>query len=217
MTPDPSLERSSTGTALGRRAAQAYHAPRRPSALPLPAAQLKRQASQGSPMVRALVLASLSLAAASLRGWSQTITERAERDEVTHMASEEPAMREAFAKAKATLSDFLTTAGNPPAGTTGFALKVAISDGKNTEYFWVNKFSSAGSVFTGVLNNEPRLVKRHKLGETISFDEKQIADWTYVDQTQRRMVGNFTACALLTKEPPAQAEAFKRQYGLRCE
>jgi uncharacterized protein YegJ (DUF2314 family) len=94
---------------------------------------------------------------------------------------------------------------------------VAISDGKNTEYFWVSKFSNAGSTFTGVLNNEPRLVKGHKLGETISFDQKQIVDWTYIDQTQRRMVGNFTACALLTKEPPAQAEAFKRQYGLQCD
>ena len=31
------------------------------------------------------------------------------------------------------------------------------------------------------------------------------------------MMGNFTACALLTKEPPARAESFKRQYGLSCD
>ena len=42
MLPNPSLERTSTGKALGPLRAHAYHAPRGPSALPLPAAQLKR-------------------------------------------------------------------------------------------------------------------------------------------------------------------------------
>jgi hypothetical protein len=40
--PNWSLERTSTGKALGPRRAKAYDAPRGPSALPLPAAQLKR-------------------------------------------------------------------------------------------------------------------------------------------------------------------------------
>jgi hypothetical protein len=42
VRPNPSLERTSTGKALGPRGAQAYHAPRGPSALPLASAQLKR-------------------------------------------------------------------------------------------------------------------------------------------------------------------------------
>jgi hypothetical protein len=40
--PNWSLERTSTGKALGPRRAKAYDAPRGPSALPLPAAQLER-------------------------------------------------------------------------------------------------------------------------------------------------------------------------------
>jgi hypothetical protein len=40
--PNWSLERTSTGKALGPRGTQAYDAPRGPSALPLPAAQLER-------------------------------------------------------------------------------------------------------------------------------------------------------------------------------
>ncbi|MDZ4356303.1 MAG: DUF2314 domain-containing protein [Variovorax sp.] len=148
---------------------------------------------------------------------AQSIVERAERDEIAHMASEEPAMRNAFAKARATLGEFLVKASNPPDGTASYALKVAISDGKNTEYFWVSNFSSGADRFTAVLSNEPRLVKTHKFGERISFRREQIADWVYIDRRSRRMVGNFTACALLTKESPAHAEEFKRQYGLQCE
>ncbi|MFC3682213.1 YegJ family protein [Hydrogenophaga luteola] len=148
---------------------------------------------------------------------AQTLVDRVKRDEIAHMSSEEPAMRSAFEKARASLDTFLAQAKSPAPGTDRYALKVAISDGQNTEYFWVVDFSGDGKQFTGVLNNEPRLVMKHRYGEKIAFRRDQIADWTYMDAPQRRMHGNFTACALLTKEPPAQAAEFKRQYGLRCD
>jgi uncharacterized protein YegJ (DUF2314 family) len=166
-------------------------------------------------MLRVLLISAIVLAAAA--ACDRSTVERAERDEVTHMASEEPAMRKAFEQARSSLDDFLRVAASPQEGTSDYALKVAISDGRNTEYFWVNRFTNTGDVFTGYLANEPRLVKRYKQGERFQFDRKQIVDWTYIDNRTNRMMGNFTACALLTKEPPAQAEAFKQKYGLRCE
>ena len=153
----------------------------------------------------------------TLAACGQSAIEQAERDEVRHMASEEPAMRKAFEQARSRLDDFLRLAASPEVGTSDYALKVAISDGRNTEYFWVNRFTNNGDEFTGHLGNEPRLVKRYRNGERFKFDRKQIVDWTYIDSKTNRMMGNFTACALLTKEPPAQAEAFKQRYGLRCD
>jgi hypothetical protein len=41
-------------------------------------------------------------------------------------------------------------------------------------------------------------------------------DWTYIDKAQRQMVGNFTLCALLTKEPPQEAEAMKKRFKVDC-
>jgi uncharacterized protein YegJ (DUF2314 family) len=76
---------------------------------------------------------------------AQTIVERAQQDEIAYMSREEPAMPAAFARANATLDEFLAKASNPSAGTADYALKVAISDGRNTEYFWVNNFASAGT------------------------------------------------------------------------
>lgn len=149
--------------------------------------------------------------------YAQSIVEQAARDEIVYMAKEEPAMRKAFTKAKATLDDFLKLASNPSDNTSSHALKVAISDGRNTEYFWVRSFSGSGDAFTGILNNEPRLVKKHKFGERIAFTRSQIADWTYTDNQKQQMMGNFTACALLTKQAPEQAAVFKRQYGLSCD
>jgi uncharacterized protein YegJ (DUF2314 family) len=163
----------------------------------------------------ALLIAAIVLALAA--ACDRSTIDRAERDEVTHMSSEEPAMRKAFEQARSRLDDFLRLASSPPEGTSDYAVKVAVSDGRNTEYFWVNRFTNDGDAFTGNLGNEPRLVKRYKQGERFQFDRKQIVDWTYIDNKTNRMMGNFTACALLTREPPAQAEAFKQKYGLRCE
>jgi len=165
--------------------------------------------------IRSLFLA-LTLPAASVTS-AQTISDQAAKDEIVRMSNEEPAMRKAFARAAQTLPEFLALAAKPKEGTSNYALKVAISDGNNTEYFWVTEFSNRSDLFSGTLNNEPRLVKNRKLGDHITFRRAQIVDWTYIDKVNGKTVGNFTACALLSKEPPAQAEAFMRQYGLSCE
>ena len=43
-----------------------------------------------------------------------------------------------------------------------------------------------------------------------------IVDWLYIDRPRRRMHGNFTACALMTREPAKEAAALRKQLGLAC-
>ena len=135
---------------------------------------------------------------------------------MTRMRSEEPALRQAAETAQATLDAFLAKAGQQPAGTSAYALKVMIQEGRDTEYFWVQEFTWSDGAFTARINNEPRLVKSIKAGQIVKFGRSQVADWKYVDDKTGRTLGNFTACALLTKEPPAQAEETKRRDGLDC-
>jgi uncharacterized protein YegJ (DUF2314 family) len=157
----------------------------------------------------------LSLAAAPL-ALAQTVSERATADAVFHMSQEEPALRQAFERAAQSLPRFLELATQPRPGSSRFALKVAISDGRSTEYLWVNAFSHSGDDFKGALNSTPRLVKGHKLGERIAFKREQIVDWAYSDEERGQSMGNFIACAQLSKEPPEQAASFKRELGLSC-
>ena len=155
--------------------------------------------------------------AACLPALAQTLTERAQNDEITFVKDDDPAMNRAFEKARATLDDFFRLMKSPKAGTQGYAVKIAVSDGESTEYFWVNELKVNGDKISGVLNNEPEIVKKYKLGERFSFSRRQVVDWTYIEPAARRMHGNFTACALLTHEDPAEAEEFKQQYGLQCD
>jgi len=146
---------------------------------------------------------------------AQTFMEKAERDELSFVRRDDPDMEAAKRAARATLQDFLTLARTPRPSTSGFAVKVAVRDRSNVEYFWVIPFKQEGARFSGRIDNTPRLVKSVKLGQSFVFAEPDIVDWLYVDQG--RMRGNYTACAILKREPPDQAEAAKKRFGLECE
>ena len=149
--------------------------------------------------------------------FAQSLTERAAKEELVFMQDEEPAMRRAFQVARESLDEFLTLAADPRPGQGLFGLKVAVAEGKKTEYFWVNKFEAKdGGQFEGTIGNEPRMVKTVTFGQRYAFSRSQIVDWTYADKNERRLVGNFTLCALLTNVSKEEAEATKRRFNLDC-
>jgi uncharacterized protein YegJ (DUF2314 family) len=147
---------------------------------------------------------------------AQTLIDRAKTDDLAYMADEEPAMRRAFEKARAELDEFLRKAKAPPPDTFGYSVKVAIREGRSTEYFWIGHFTETNGRFTGKIDNEPRVVTSVTNGQPYSFGKEQIVDWLYVNRTSRKMYGNFTMCALLTKESPKEADAMRIRYGLDC-
>jgi len=126
-------------------------------------------------------------------------------------------MARAFAQARASLDGFLAMAKRPPDHYESLAIKVKIMQGRDAEYFWVTPFRPEGDEFTGILNNEPRLVRNLKFGQTIRFKKSQIVDWTYIDTLEGRTRGNFTVCALLTKESPKDRAEALQKYRLDCD
>jgi uncharacterized protein YegJ (DUF2314 family) len=126
-------------------------------------------------------------------------------------------MAAAFRKARETLPTFLKLVLAPPPNTKGFAVKIGVpyGTGADAEFFWISPFKPQGDKYVGNINNTPRSAKTVKLGQSIEFAETEIVDWLYVQDG--KMVGNYTACALLKREPPQQAAAFIKQYGLTCD
>jgi uncharacterized protein YegJ (DUF2314 family) len=162
---------------------------------------------------QALLIGALT-AAALTPSAAQSLTDKAERDELAIVPDNDPVMAAAMRKARASLSAFLTTAASPSATMQGFAVKVAVREGRNTEYFWIHPFERKSDRFSGQLNNTPRSVRNVKAGQTITFSEKEIVDWTYMDGTA--MKGNYTACALLASAPRQERETFYKKFGLDC-
>ena len=141
------------------------------------------------------------------------IYDKAERDEVAYVRHGDPVMEDAFRKARAKLPGFLALAKVPLPGMDGFAVKVALADGCDIEYFWIHPFAQNGEQFSGRLNNTPSSSALGlQKGDQITFIAHDIVDWTYMERGAMR--GNYTARALLKNASQAEKDAFKRQYGL---
>jgi uncharacterized protein YegJ (DUF2314 family) len=162
-------------------------------------------------------LAAIVLIAVAAAASGQSPIEQARKDELAFVPRDDPAMRQAFIKARKSLDLFLNLVEGRPPYLRSPSVKVDIAEGEQVEYFWISSFTRMGDRFSGLINNQPRLVKNVKSGQAYEFTKSQIVDWMFIDARNNRMTGNHTACALLTREPPEQAAAFKRQYGLECE
>jgi len=136
---------------------------------------------------------------------------------IVFMRDSDPAMKRAFEKAKSSLDEFLRVSQRPSPDNVGFAVKVGIKEGRDTEYFWITDFGVNGEKFSGKIGNTPQMVQGLKLDQVYEFGRDQIVDWMYMDKPRRKMIGNFTYCALLTKEPPAQAAAARKRFNLDCD
>ncbi len=144
-----------------------------------------------------------------------SVVDRARRDEITAVPKGDPDMQAAFRKARETLGDFLALARAPRSSIDHMAVKVAIHDRGETEYFWISPFREKDGAFIGTINNTPRSVRNVQFGQTITFQTSDIVDWLY--RENGKMIGNYTACVLLRQVPPSERKAFEREYGLDCD
>jgi len=136
---------------------------------------------------------------------------------VQMVKEDDPDMLRAFARANDTLDVFLARlAANDPA-IADPALKVKVQDGNAVEYLWVTSPAAIANGYSGIIDNNPELVKNVRIGEALSFPRSRIYDWTYHDAKTGKTVGNFTACALLAHESPASAGEFRNTYQIDCD
>jgi uncharacterized protein YegJ (DUF2314 family) len=144
-----------------------------------------------------------------------SLMDKARRDDVVTLEKGDPDMAAAFREARKTLSEFLALVRARQTTVTKLAVKIAIPAGDDDEYFWLTEVGQHGNKYAGRINNTPRAAKQVTFGQLVEFSEAEIVDWLYMEDG--KMHGNFTACALLKREPADQAEAMKKQYGLSCE
>ncbi|GKS64783.1 hypothetical protein YTPLAS72_20870 [Nitrospira sp.] len=147
---------------------------------------------------------------------ASSFMDKAKKDSAVEMNDEEPAMQSAMERARTGLDDFLRKAGAPPPETDYYSVKVRVREGDNLEYLWLSNLKAQGELWSGRIDNAP-MIRSVKKGQFYSFAKSEIVDWTYIDRTKKKIVGNFTTCALLTKETPDVAQQIQKQYGLDCD
>ena len=148
---------------------------------------------------------------------AQSVLERQNSGKTTNVSRDDIEMRAAYAKARSTLPNFLKMLDSPPPDIESMAIKLGIPGGGHTEYFWISEIRRDGADFTGRIGNQPNYATHLSLGDRVRFSQKQIVDWTYRNKATGRLVGNFTGCAILRKEPAADRQRFAEATGLYCD
>jgi uncharacterized protein YegJ (DUF2314 family) len=119
-------------------------------------------------------------------------------------------MTAAIAKARASLPLFWETLAHPGRGEEDFALKVAISDKGETEFFWVVDVEKKDGHIVGTIGNPPDTVTNVRFGQRYEFPEEDVSDWMFM--RHGKIVGNETMRPLLKRMTPAEAARFRAMY-----
>ncbi|WP_244432106.1 YegJ family protein [Rhodopseudomonas sp. B29] len=146
---------------------------------------------------------------------AQTLIDKAARDDTAQVANDDPEMKAAIARARAGLDVFLARADDPDADQRDFSVKVKVPLRDHSEFLWLRPFVRDGDRFVGRVVNTPQGIANLKYGDRLAFQRKDIADWFY--KQGGRVIGNYTACVLIAREPPEQRAAFRDNYGIDCE
>jgi uncharacterized protein YegJ (DUF2314 family) len=150
---------------------------------------------------------------------------------VPKVPKRDPAMSAAFARATATLNEFLAKWRNPPPGAEGFSVKVGLMDisaapgyaivrpnsgvSDPVEWFWTDGLRQEGEGFVAEIGNKADMLRNVSGGETVHFMRQDIGDWMYFQDG--KIVGNATACPALAHATAEERRQMKEQYGINCD
>ncbi len=146
-------------------------------------------------IIQAIILASLALGCGFAN--AQTV----------QVPTDDAAMNAAIEKARSTIDGFWTKLNKHGDNEQNFAVKLAVSDGTNTEHFWCTDISVEGAKKQCAIGNDPELVTNVKLGQRVDIDPAIISDWMYM--RDGRIVGGQTIRAIIPMLPADQQEQYK--------
>lgn len=151
-----------------------------------------------------------SLAAHTLA--RNSVAQIGERDEFIFLVLNDPIPAAAILNARASLPGFLALAKRPAPAMDGFAVKIALLGVGGPAFFWIHPFARVDDQFIGKIANAPHSLEGLKTGTTITFTKGDIVDWMYMDAG--RMVGNYSARAVLLSELPQDRKSSPPRFGL---
>ena len=122
-------------------------------------------------------------------------------------------LKTAMAEAKETAHIFWEHFANPSPGEEAFRVKIAHpSDAYKTDYVWVEYLQENGAPgeWRGAVGLENGGSNQFRTGDTLEFNENDVADWAYHDNGKIR--GGYTTRAMLTIPKDADISAIEDLY-----
>lgn len=116
---------------------------------------------------------------------------------VVGLGAHDPGIVAAAKKAQAGLPAFIKRLAHQKPNEE-FAIKTAFhtSQPGGEEHIWVNELSHSGSVFKGVLANEPLDIPGEKFGSPVEVQDADVEDWVIATNDGKNAEGGFSVAAV---------------------
>lgn len=124
-------------------------------------------------------------------------------------------MNAAMKQAQAEVQQFIKAFQSPKPGQTGFSVKLAVTDGDNTEHMWLSGLKYENGQFTGKLDNDPVQLTNIKMGQPLTSKPDQVSDWMFIDNG--KLVGGYTIRVLHQKLSAEEREQLEKTLPFRIE
>jgi uncharacterized protein YegJ (DUF2314 family) len=124
------------------------------------------------------------------------------------VSADDPQMNRAKAKARTTVGTFIAALRSPRPARAGFSIKLPITDGDQVEHFWLRDVRYDGTVFHGLIDNDPEMVTTVKFGQPVTVRPANISDWMYVDHGI--LVGGYTVRVFRDSLSPSERADFDK-------
>lgn len=99
---------------------------------------------------------------------------------VIEIADDDPRMMAAVEQARARWPEFVEAFAKRRPGDH-LAVKAPLTDGKNTEFIWVEVSEIDGDVIRGKLGNEPVYTRDLRMEDAVEVKLQDVSDWAYED------------------------------------
>ncbi len=123
---------------------------------------------------------------------------------IVSVRSEDTEMERAMARARDSLPGVLERfiAGE----LENFSVKVRVSDGQNSEHFWLSDVEYHDGRFSGTINAQPQMVNGIVEGQVYQASIDDVTDWIHL--RDGLMHGNYTLRVLLPRLPKEEATKY---------
>lgn len=116
-----------------------------------------------------------------------------------YAAAEDPEILQAQKEAQSKINKF-EKAFKSKSSQHSFMIKADFVENGQHEHMWLTLKKIKGNNFYGVLDNEPRFIKKIKIGDQVTVKKNKIEDWMILDNQSGDWQGGFTVKVLLKRQ-----------------
>ena len=128
-------------------------------------------------------------------------------------ARDDPEMREAAERARASFGVFEARLRNPQPGDDNFMVKVALPlEGNSIETVWAGDPSQdEQGRWWAIIENRPA-ARGFRAGDFVEFNPTEIADWAFY--TNEGLQGGYSQLVMVARLPERERERMRERFGI---